>query len=238
MADLPTFVAAGTKVDDVNPNTVVPGLPAGLQEGDILYLLIEAGSSGTGDLSQPAGWGTLVATAYGNTAGTVPDTKISVYRRTATGSEVAPTVPTQYNHVAAQLFAFRGAEAVPNAVATTGDASTNFTDSADGPTTDEDNCLLVLFHGFGDEGACGGASPHWSNASVADITLLSAHSHAQGNDGGWTVISATMVSQGDTGTFTASHSTSEQEANVVVALEPASTGVAFAGVLGAYYYDE
>lgn len=96
-----TFVATGT-VSHGNNASVTPGLPAGVQAGDLLVLFAAIRNNGTGFPNVPSGWsyrhwtfGLLVAVKY------------------AAAGEVAPTVTFSSGvanaDTSAQICAFRGA---------------------------------------------------------------------------------------------------------------------------------
>lgn len=94
------FVAAGTGIADNNGGSLTPGLPAGIQKGDLLLIFASIRNSGTGTVSGATGYTTLLS--FGN---------IALLGKIHTGTESAPTV-TFSGAVAgadsiAQMAAFR-----------------------------------------------------------------------------------------------------------------------------------
>lgn len=95
----PTYVAAGT-VAHADNASVTPGLPVGIQAGDLLLIWAAIRNSGTGTVNTPTGYTALLTS--GN---------VGVYARYATGSDVAPTVSAAGGvagaTMSAQMAAFR-----------------------------------------------------------------------------------------------------------------------------------
>jgi hypothetical protein len=99
----PTFIAAGTAAHADNAS-VTPGLPAGVQEGDLLLLLAAIRSSGTGTVNAPAGYLTLSGGGL----------NFALFAKTHDGSESDPTVTftggSAGDTTSAQMCAFRGVQ--------------------------------------------------------------------------------------------------------------------------------
>lgn len=101
------FVAAGTAAHGASGASVTPGLPAGLQGGDLLLMIAAARSSGSTTPNTPSGWERLVDTGT-----------LALFGKYAAGSpgsastETAPTVtfanPQPSEDSSAQVAAFRG----------------------------------------------------------------------------------------------------------------------------------
>lgn len=96
-----TFVAAGT-VSHANNASVTPGIPAGIQAGDLLLLFAAIrGTSAT--VSQPSGWSEAWI-YHGN---------VAVFAKKTSGSESSPTVSfaggSAGDDTSAQICAFRNA---------------------------------------------------------------------------------------------------------------------------------
>lgn len=106
-----SFVAAGTAAHGVNAS-VVPGLPAGLLQGDTMYLLAAIRNSGAGTPTTPSGWTPVVDA--GN---------MRLFTKTAGASESAPTVAftggVANADTTAQIAAFRGVDPDPIGIPTT-----------------------------------------------------------------------------------------------------------------------
>lgn len=105
-----SFVAAGTAAHGNNAS-VSPGVPAGLAQGDTMYLLAAIRNSGTGTPNTPSGWTLRVDAA-----------NMRLFSKTAGSSESAPTVSftggVANADTSAQIAAFRGVAETPTAFAT------------------------------------------------------------------------------------------------------------------------
>jgi hypothetical protein len=101
VANDPSFVAAGTAAH-ADWAAVTPGLPAGLAQGDQIFLL--AVTRGAGAPNLPAGYTQVLGSIGGGNA--------QLFRKTAGASESAPTVTFSGGAVGdtctAQMCAFRG----------------------------------------------------------------------------------------------------------------------------------
>lgn len=99
----PTFIAAGTAAHADNAS-VTPGMPAGVQEGDLLLVLAAIRSSGTGSVDGPAGYTTLSGGGL----------NFALFGKTHDGSESDPTVTftggSAGDTTSAQMCAFRGVQ--------------------------------------------------------------------------------------------------------------------------------
>lgn len=102
----PTFVAAGAGATGNNAS-VVPALPAGLLQNDLLLVLASIRNSGTGTPSTPAGYTLLVSAA-----------NLRLFGKRAGASESAPTVSfaggAANADTIAQTAAFRNVELTPS----------------------------------------------------------------------------------------------------------------------------
>jgi len=106
---LPSFVASSAAVTAVN-TSVIPTLPAGWTEGDLLVIFATIRNSGAGSIVVPAGWAAMLQID-----------NIALLGRRATASESNPTVNITGGvagaDVIAQMAAFRNTELVPPAAA-------------------------------------------------------------------------------------------------------------------------
>lgn len=106
----PSLIAQGTGASAVNAS-VTPGLPAGLQKGDLMVLHAAIRNSGTGTVNVPAGW--TVVTNTGNMLLAV---------RSWVSGDTAPTVT--FNNGAANedttayIFGIRNVDPTPYQIAT------------------------------------------------------------------------------------------------------------------------
>jgi hypothetical protein len=106
---LPSFVASSAAVTAVN-TSVIPTLPVGWAEGDLLVTFATIRNSGAGSIVVPAGWTAMFQVD-----------NIALLGRRATSSESNPTVNITGGvagaDVIAQMAAFRNAELVPPSTA-------------------------------------------------------------------------------------------------------------------------
>lgn len=141
IANSAAFVAVGTAAHADNAS-VSPGVPAGLAEGDQMYLFAAIRSSGTGTVNTVTGSTWTLIDSFGNCA---------VFRRTATSSESAPTVTfsggAAGDTCSAQICAFRGVST--DVVASpTAQLNGSAQDIAFGGITVEDDCAVVVLLGW------------------------------------------------------------------------------------------
>jgi hypothetical protein len=135
-----TFVATGTAAhaDDA---AVVPGLPAGMQAGDLMIMF--AAARNTGIPTAPAGWSSL----------SLPAVDFNVMVKVHSGSESAPTVTPASggagNTMSAQITAFRGAFSTPGtvvrAVGVENASAQNISYPAMRVPKEHTNCLIIWF---------------------------------------------------------------------------------------------
>jgi hypothetical protein len=125
---LPTFVAAGTV--DAGAASCAPGIPAGSQLNDIMYLLVTTKRHSTWEATVPADW-TAIGTpqAIGTVDGSA-SVQFQSYWKRHTGSESAPSCTvTTSDYILARIISIRGApnNGVPHedVIQTTGTATTS-----------------------------------------------------------------------------------------------------------------
>ena len=126
-----TLVAAANSV--VNPTNLVPGLPAGVQNKDILLLWTTCRSI-TATVATPSGWTLL--TGFPKVSGTASGGTMYVFARVRDGTESAPTVAwsgvatgTGGDSSLARIFAWRFADVAAGAQAAI-DGTPTVTDAA------------------------------------------------------------------------------------------------------------
>ena len=141
-----TLVAAGS-ASTANYNTVTPGLPAGIQAGDVL-LCFAFIRNRAATLSIDQGWST-----HGNYPHTSQAGRIYVFYKVAGASETGPTVTpgggSSSNDVIAQIAAFRGVDTSTPFDTSLAGTSSSSTATGIGPIggftpAGADACVLVL----------------------------------------------------------------------------------------------
>lgn len=136
----PTIVGTGAFAAGTGP--VNPTLPAGLVDGDWLFLVV---SSANEPVATPAGWAIEPPAPLGSgTAGAIGGHRLSLFRRVFATGVTAPSVADSGNYTAARIFAVRGADTV-NVVNSGYDPGGTGSDPvAAAITTTVANCLVLL----------------------------------------------------------------------------------------------
>jgi hypothetical protein len=231
---IPTFVnysgAAGT-------GAVNPGLPSGIQNNDILILTIEGEGEDVSADAAPAGgaWtaidGSTGSVASGTTGSSDKTRNTTYWTRYNSSSPPSTAVPDAGNHTLVVITAWRGcitSESPIHKYQSSSSGSNNTSISITGTTTTVDDCLIVLISTCGDNDgltAYPGTQNHtsnWTNANLANpgITECVDVDTNTGSDGGIHIAYGGLATHGATGTTTAIHSLSEEEANWCIALMP------------------
>jgi len=215
---LPTFIAAGTFAEGTG--NITPGPPAGIQANDILLLFVETANE---TVSAPAGWSAVADSPQGTgTVGGATSTALTVFWRRATANESAPTITDPGDHVVAQIHAFRGCIDTGNpwdvTSGNTGGSSTAV--SIPGDTTTLPNCLVVLAVANATDTATPQASGY-VNTDLANLTERADINTAQGNGGGFAVITGEKVVAGAYAATTATLATASVQGRISIALKPA-----------------
>src|SRR3989344_3803527 len=181
-AAVPTFVASGTPAQGTG--NVVPGLPSGIQEGDLLLLFIEGAAGSTFVIDDNGGtWINASSSPQGTgTPDSTTATGLNIEWSRYNGTQGDPTVYDSGNHTLAVIFAFRGVIAVGSPFdAANGnvDATSDTSLSATGATTTVADTLIVVGATLMDDAQNFGAT--WTNSSLSGITLRANVSTAQRN---------------------------------------------------------
>jgi hypothetical protein len=102
---VPQWIANGTYQSGTG--NVTPGLPAGLQAGDMMLLMVECQEAAV--IPTPSGWNTFTGNSYGNNpTGTVNDIQLRAFYRFWQPGDTAPTITDPGDHVSAIIALFRG----------------------------------------------------------------------------------------------------------------------------------
>jgi hypothetical protein len=219
IALIPYFVGVGTKAEGTG--AVTPGLPLDLQLSDIMLLFVETANEA---VSTPSGWAIVADSPQGTgTGGGAAATRLSVFWKRATATEVAPAVADPGDHAIAQILAFRGCIDTGNPWdVTSGDVAAAATTavSIPGDTTTVANCLVVLALAQATDTATAQASGY-TNADLANLTERTDISSVSGNGGGFAVVTGEKAAIGAYGATTATLATSSVQGRISIALKPA-----------------
>jgi hypothetical protein len=198
-----TLVAVGAESEGSNaPRT--PGMPAGIEVGDQLYLLAAIRNSGTGTVDEPAGWDTLVD--FGN---------VRLMQAEYDGVMTAPTVTFTggvagaTNH--AQIAAFRDASGtVHNSNTVLSGSAQNIATPALTVTADG---ALVIYAGWKQDDWTSATSP---GTEIAEVTTTT------GDDAGfvWSYLQQVLAANVSASSFTITGGASAISRGIVVALDP------------------
>lgn len=215
----PSVRAGGTAVSGAAD--IVPTLPDGVQQNDILLLVVETANQ---PVAIPSGWTQVPNSPQGiGTAGVGSATAIQAFWRRATNSETAPTVSGTTDHKSARIYAIRNAATTgtpfeATAGNTLGSASTAVTIPS--VTTLGDNRLILMFASREDDHASTVGITGWTNANLADIVMLGGAGTTIGNGGGFTGAAGVKATAGATGTTTATAQTATNQARLIIAFRP------------------
>jgi hypothetical protein len=200
------FVAAGTASHGDNAS-LTPSLPAGVQQGDLLLVFAAIRSSGTGTVSEPTDYETLLS--FGNMA---------LFGKTHDGSESAPTVSftggSAGDTTSAQMAAFRYAQpvVVTSATSLNGSAQNIATPAL---TSGLDRARLLILH-------LGWKQDDWTSvATIAGATEIGEPASTTGSDQGlvWDYVIQTSVAEIAATSFTVTGGAAAISRGAVVALK-------------------
>lgn len=216
------FVAIGTIVSGVGE--VKPEWPAGVQEGDIAFLICESANQAI-SLRIPSGFQELFTQQGTGTAGATTATRLAVFWCRATSNAMPqPTVADPGDHVAAIIAVYRDAAEGPypfDGVAGGVKASVSTTTTWDALTTTVADCLILHFATRENDAATAAWSAQ-TNANLSAIAERVDTGTTQGNGGGFTLFEGLKAAAGSTGASTATV-TSTIDGHMTVALRPSRT---------------
>jgi hypothetical protein len=191
--------------------------------GDIGLLVIEtSGNDTTVDITTPTGWQAVPGSPVTDLA-TAAGSKLQVWwKRAASASEGAVTVPDSGDHQVARLFTFRNCIATgdPWDVTTTGSKTTaSTTATVPAVTTTVADTLIVMIVSRPNDNA---SNLHFGvpvNANLTDLGECGEAGTAMANGGGLVVSYGVKATAGNTGTSTLSKIASTTDAYMVIALK-------------------
>lgn len=212
---LPSFVAAGTVQNGLA--AITPGIPAGIQNNDILLLLVQ--TQGAQPATAPSGW---TDASISNTAGTTAGLSLAVFWKRTTGTESAPTVADSGDHQIAIIYAFRNCRstATPiNGFSTTSVTAASTTYTAPTVTSTYADCLGLAFMGNAIDSNTNSSPQTATNSAGRTPTLIDSQNSNTGSGGGWSTFTFPVTAVGASGT-TSGTGTSSVQVNITVLLQP------------------
>jgi hypothetical protein len=218
----PVFVAAGTPAGGIGE--ISPGLPAGWEEGDDLFLFVEFVNNSV--VPTATGYTAVPGFPQNSTGSVATQTNLHVLHRQAQVGDTDPTVsPAPTNHQYAVILGFRGAFAAgdPWDVISEGSEATSDTSVlVPGDATTVDDCLIVVAVADALDDASTARIASWANADLANIIERFDAGTIQGNGGGLGIITGEKASAGPYGDTTATLITPSLKAYGTIALKPLS----------------
>ena len=216
---IPVFVGGGLIAEGTG--NIVPGLPPGIQQNDIMLLFVQTSNQ---TVSAPAGWAAVTNSPQGTgTGGAAGSTRLDVFWRRATVSESPVTVTDPGDHAIGQILAFRNCIDTGNPWdVTAGDVAAGASTSVSipGATTTVANCLIVAAVSHGVDTASSITSGY-TNGNLTNIFELTDVSTTQGTGGGFGVAQGEKAAAGAYGTTTATLANSSAQGRISIALKPA-----------------
>jgi hypothetical protein len=227
----PGIASAGAGAGAGSTAGVTAALPAGIQDDDIIFILVEGeGEDGSAD-GLPTGYTSIGSVASG-TDGAVDRTRATLgYAIYDSGSPPSTSVPDAGNHTIARTYAFRGVDPADpfDVTAASGSDGTNVTShsAVTGQTSTVADAVAALFFTHGDGIGTNAASP--ANAALSGITDVGVYESDQGSDGSVGLFYGSKATAGAIGTWSWSTSTTEENAWWSIVLNPATDGSDGAG---------
>lgn len=154
--------AVGTVAADVG--AITPGVPAGIQHGDVLLLFIETGNQAV----TVAGW----QAAPSSPANDALSTRISVFWKRIGESEPAPTTSDSGDHQIGRIVAFSGVVRSGNpfnAAASGSDTTADTTGAIPGAVVAVPNCMVVAACTSAVDGITTTEFSGWTNSNLTSV---------------------------------------------------------------------
>jgi len=219
---MPTVVAVGAVA--LGTTNITPGLPTGWAQDDIFVLAVESQNQ---LVNPPTGYAILNSGTVIVSTGTV--TRLTVFWKRATASEVAPTVTDPGNHAIGRIIAVRGCVTSGNPWNITATATELVSDtsvSIPGATTTAADCLILAVFTTGTDVTSTVHVTGWANASLANVVERMDNWTASGLGGGLGMASGEKATAGAYSATTATIVTANFKALMSIALQGASAGAA------------
>lgn len=216
------FVAAGAIASGTAE--VKPDWPAGIQEGDIGFLICESANQAI-SLRIPSGFQQIGTQQGTGTAGGTSSTLLAVFWCRVTGPSMPqPTIADPGDHVAGIIVVYRDAAEGPypfDGVAGGVKAAASTTTTWDALTTTVADCLILHFATRQNDATTAAWSAQ-TNANLTGIAERVDTGTTQGNGGGFTLFEGVKATAGSTGASTATV-TSTLDGHMTIALRPSRT---------------
>lgn len=214
---------------------VVPGLPAGWQEDDILILFVNSANEA---IATPGGWTEVSASPQGTgTGATAGAVRLGVFWKRATSGEVAPTVADTGNHTYAVIAAYVDCVDSGDPVdVSAGDTVSSPSSAVTWPTitTTVDDAQIVTLISTGQDAAIGALLPVTiTNANLVDPEVRFDDGSVSSFGGSLSIGDGMKVALGATGTTTATLQNTATQARIVLALKPRVSDLPYVASVGA-----
>lgn len=216
-----TYVAAGSA--GAGTGGVSPGLPAGIEDGDFLYLGIETVPINGDPSAANADWDYIdhgYSQIHTNTVRTKATGYYAIYD---SADPPSLSIPDAGDHTLARIYAFRGVDPADPINDSNAGGSTNNTTSRSvnpGVTTDAAACMVAFIMCHGDNVSMNSGA----NASLESCTHAGSVNTSSGGDGAIDMLYGIKAAAGAVGNFSWNNTPgNEMDAWVVAALNPAPT---------------
>jgi hypothetical protein len=219
-----SFVNKGTFASgagDINP-----GIPASMQAGDLMILVVESANQAITAPTSPQTWTQVTNSPQSTgTAAAAGGVRLGVFYRWWVSGDGAPTVTDTGDHQTGIIIGLRGVDATTPFDATpAGNVTTPANASVSFPaiTTVTANAWIVHCFANDRDANASGSLSSVTNAALSSITVQHDQVVNTGAGGGVAVITATKASAGSTGNTTATNAASVTNAMLTIALRPAA----------------
>ncbi len=208
------------------------GMPAGIEAGDLLLLMVETANQA---VATPSGWTQAPNSPQGTgTAAAAGGVRLTVFYKVAGSSESAVDVADSGDHQVAVVSAYRGVDPgqpINSSAGSVQAATVNMV--FPGVVTTVPGTLVVLACAQDTDANSTATASGYANATLTDLVEQLDRVVNTNAGGGLVFLTATMDGTGATGNVTATGSTSVTHAYLTLALKPAPVLVDLEGVASA-----
>lgn len=215
---VPTYKGAGA--GGANISGVTQGWPSNTCAGDFAIMIVEC--SGADTTPTVSGWTHFPGSPVVDVADATGSKLSILYRFVDTDGPSTVSIADLGDHINTKIFTFEGVSTTEVGRVTATDTKTTASTSVTWPsiTTPSPNNLVVLIASRPDDTASTTTFSGHTNANLTSITERNEYGSANGDGGGFVIVTGIRESQGAIGTTTATSSVSTTNALFVVALEP------------------